>query len=82
MAKGVERRSPRRRAAHHLRCVLALGQVPAAMRAILSDLLPTFTDAQKESLKGSADFFGLNHYGTGWASDSAERYPLYCNVSE
>ena len=36
------------------------GNYPASMRAILGDQLPTFTDAQKKLLNGSADIFGLN----------------------
>lgn len=33
------------------------------------DRLPKFNDTMKELLKGSSDFFGLNHYGTGFAQD-------------
>ena len=28
------------------------------------------SQAQKQLLKGSADFFGLNHYATGWFAAS------------
>lgn len=61
-----------------------LGDYPAAMKQLLGDRLPTFTAAQKQLLKGSADFFGLNHYGTGWAaaSDDAEFTECYCTVTE
>lgn len=45
-----------------------LGDYPASMRAKLGDRLPRFTDAEKESLRGSADFFGLNHYGSKFAA--------------
>ena len=60
------------------------GDYPASMRSILGPLLPTFSDAEKAALKGSADFFGLNSYGTGWASDSAEAgfCACYCDVDE
>lgn len=60
------------------------GDYPDSMRAILKDALPTFTNTQRESLRGSADYFGLNHYGTGWASDSKDAgfCQCYCDVSE
>ena len=32
--------------------------------------LPSFTAAESAKLKGSADFFGLNHYGSQFARDS------------
>jgi len=44
------------------------GDYPAEMRALYGSRLPEFTAEQKALLKGSADFFGLNHYGTGWAA--------------
>lgn len=40
------------------------GDYPAIMRDVVGDRLPNFTDAEKTALKGSADFFGLNHYST------------------
>lgn len=60
------------------------GDYPPAMRTILGPLLPTFSDEEKASLNGSADFFGLNSYGTGWASDSDDAgfCSCYCNVDE
>lgn len=47
-----------------------LGDYPASMRAKLGERLPTFTPAESESLKGSADFFGLNHYGSMFTQGS------------
>jgi len=38
------------------------------MRRLLGDRLPEFTEDQKRLVNGSSDFFGLNHYGTGWTS--------------
>jgi len=43
------------------------GDYPPAMRRLLGSNLPNFTEEQKRLVNGSADFFGLNHYGTGWA---------------
>jgi len=48
------------------------GDYPPEMRQLYGSRLPQFTAEQKALLKGSADFFGLNHYGTGWASNSDE----------
>ena len=45
------------------------GDYPEAMRAALGERLPRFTSAQKAALTGSADFFGLNHYGSAFAVD-------------
>ena len=42
------------------------GDYPPEMRAVLGDVLPSFTEEEKRLLKGSADFFALNNYGTGW----------------
>lgn len=47
------------------------GDYPPAMRSILGDRLPKFTSEESALVKGSADFFGLNHYGTGFAQNSA-----------
>merc|ERR1712080_31149 len=42
------------------------GDYPQIMKDYVGDRLPKFTDQQKEDLKGSHDFFGLNHYTTAW----------------
>ena len=47
-----------------------LGHYPASMVRKLGSRLPTFTAAESAKLKGSADFFGLNHYGSQFASAS------------
>jgi beta-glucosidase len=44
------------------------GDYPAVMRERLGDRLPHFTAHESELLKGSADFFGLNHYATMYAA--------------
>ena len=35
---------------------------PQSMRARLGSRLPTFSESERASLKGSADFFGMNFY--------------------
>jgi len=40
------------------------GHYPASMRERLGERLPEFTEEERSLLKGSADFFGLNHYTT------------------
>lgn len=54
------------------------------MRSILGDRLPYFTPEESALVKGSADFFGLNHYGTGWVtnSDQPEWMNIYGVVTE
>ena len=47
-----------------------LGAYPASMVARLGDRLPSFTPAEAAKLKGSADFFGLNHYGSQYVRAS------------
>ncbi|KAK0253419.1 hypothetical protein B0A54_06506 [Friedmanniomyces endolithicus] len=38
------------------------GDYPASLRSTLGDLLPTFTQAEKDMIKGSADFYALDGY--------------------
>ena len=47
-----------------------LGSYPASMVRKLGPRLPTFTAAEAKKLRGSADFFGLNHYGSRFARDA------------
>lgn len=47
------------------------GDYPESMRAYVGKRLPVFTAAERELLKGSSDFFGLNHYTTMLAAESA-----------
>lgn len=46
------------------------GNYPQVMIDRLGDRLPKFTAEQKTMLKGSSDFFGLNHYTTMYAAQS------------
>ncbi len=49
------------------------GDYPETMRARVGERLPRFSPEIKSLLKGSTDFFGLNHYTTLYASDSGGR---------
>ncbi|RJP27279.1 MAG: beta-glucosidase [Candidatus Omnitrophota bacterium] len=40
------------------------GEYPAVMRERVRERLPVFSDADRAVIKGSADYFGLNHYNT------------------
>ncbi len=53
------------------------GDYPAVMRERLGNRLPHFTEAEKTLLKGSADFFGLNHYSTMYAAHATAAQPGY-----
>lgn len=44
------------------------GDYPAIMKEKLGARLPTFSTEEKAILKGSSDFFGLNHYTTMYAA--------------
>ncbi|KAJ0396578.1 hypothetical protein P43SY_003319 [Pythium insidiosum] len=46
------------------------GDYPQVMKDRCGDRLPCFTDDEKKLLKGSTDFFGLNHYGTNYTAPS------------
>ncbi|ETV89286.1 beta-galactosidase [Aphanomyces astaci] len=47
------------------------GDYPDVMKKQLGARLPRFTEAESTLLRGSSDFFGFNHYGTGYAEPSA-----------
>lgn len=53
---------------------LYFGDYPASMRERYGEALPRFTEAQSASLRGSTDYFGLNHYTSLYAS-AAELSP-------
>ncbi|MEJ2640008.1 MAG: GH1 family beta-glucosidase [Desulfosarcinaceae bacterium] len=61
---------------------LYTGDYPEIMRSRLSDRLPAFTDRETEALRGSVDFFGLNHYTAALAvhcDDPTGKTPIYLN---
>ncbi len=45
------------------------GDYPASMRARLGERLPVFSDADAALVRGSCDYFGLNHYTTFLAAE-------------
>jgi len=48
---------------------LVFGEYPAEMRSILGSQLPKFSPEEKNLIKGSLDFIGINNYGTLYAKD-------------
>jgi len=47
-----------------------LGDYPECMKHSVGDRLPSITDEQRALIKGSSDFFGLNHYTTMFAAEA------------
>ncbi|KAI8552647.1 hypothetical protein RHMOL_Rhmol06G0282200 [Rhododendron molle] len=48
---------------------LVFGDYPSEMRHYHGKELPSFSAEEKEYVKGSIDFIGLNHYSTSYAKD-------------
>jgi len=46
------------------------GDYPQSMKDNVGSRLPQFSDYQKSRLRGSWDYFGLNHYTTGYAQNA------------
>ena len=57
------------------------GDYPEEMKAALGSRLPTFTEAEKVLVKGSADFFALNHYSSIYVRDDAKGGDCTCTQS-
>ncbi|OLQ05077.1 Beta-glucosidase 4 [Symbiodinium microadriaticum] len=55
------------------------GAYPATMRERCGDRLPEFSDEEVAMLKGSSDFFGLNHYSTDFVSQGEDGPPAVPN---
>jgi len=49
------------------------GHYPESMRIRCGDRLPSFTTEEQQRVKGSSDFFGLNHYATDYVAAPANR---------
>lgn len=47
---------------------LYFGDYPEVMRARVGERLPQFSERDREAIRGSADYFGLNHYTTMYAA--------------
>jgi beta-glucosidase len=61
------------------------GDYPEVMKRMYRGRLPVFTEEEKQLLNGSADFLGINHYGTGFSSYTPGRpgFDLsFSNMSE
>jgi beta-glucosidase/6-phospho-beta-glucosidase/beta-galactosidase len=54
---------------------IIFGDYPAVVKANAGPLLPQFTDAQRHMLRGSVDFFALNHYTSRYASQPSYPQP-------
>jgi beta-glucosidase len=52
---------------------LYFGTYPESMAARLKERLPHFSDRDRGLLRGSSDFFGINHYTTHYAADAPGR---------
>ncbi|KAL8195506.1 hypothetical protein R6Q57_025909 [Mikania cordata] len=56
---------------------LTYGDYPSEMRQYLGNQLPQFSSAEREFLRNSIDFIGINHYSTSYAKDC-----VYSSCSE
>jgi beta-glucosidase/6-phospho-beta-glucosidase/beta-galactosidase len=61
---------------------ITFGDYPAIMKEVLKDRLPTFSTEERQLLKGSTDFFGLNHYSSSYAAHPTATRVLVNAVSE
>jgi beta-glucosidase len=57
-----------------------LGDYPESMRSGVGKRLPVFSDHDRALIKGSSDFFGLNHYTTMMAEHADDAGQLQNNV--
>jgi len=61
------------------------GDYPESMRRRCGDRLPSFTEDEKALVKGTSEFFGLNHYSTAYVSapeGKAKTKSMWGNVQE
>jgi beta-glucosidase len=57
---------------------VVFGDYPQEMKDALGVLLPSFTAAEQKTLKGSIDFFALNHYSSRWVYYDTKGGPCQC----
>lgn len=48
---------------------IIFGEYPPVMQKILGDILPKFSNNNKEKLKSGLDFIGINHYASYYIKD-------------
>ncbi|WCJ36231.1 Beta-glucosidase 24 [Euphorbia peplus] len=56
---------------------LVYGDYPRIMRELVKERLPTFTEQEKQLVKGSFDFIGINYYSANYAKS----IPINLNVT-
>ncbi|PON63682.1 Glycoside hydrolase [Trema orientale] len=54
---------------------LVYGDYPESMKSLVKERLPTFTDEEKELVKGSFDFIGINYYTSRYAKSGVPVQP-------
>lgn len=63
---------------------LVFGDYPKSMKDLVKERLPVFTEEEKNLVKGSFDFIGINYYTSRYAknmkpkSDGPPRYTTDC----
>ena len=62
---------------------LVFGDYPFIMKALIRDGLPEFTEAEKNLVKGSFDFIGVNYYTSRYAlSQQFDKNDNYSTFSQ
>ncbi|XP_060967934.1 beta-glucosidase 24-like [Cannabis sativa] len=56
---------------------LVFGEYPLTMRTIVEERLPTFTSKDKNLVKGSVDFIGLNYYTSKYGTNAKPMEPTH-----
>mmetsp|Transcript_146700 Transcript_146700/g.470774 ORF Transcript_146700/g.470774 Transcript_146700/m.470774 type:complete len:518 (+) Transcript_146700:89-1642(+) len=61
------------------------GDYPESMKKRCGDRLPAFTEEEKKMIKGTSEFFGLNHYATAYTQapdGAAKSVSMWGNIQE
>ena len=53
---------------------MIFGDYPEVMKHYLSERLPEFTEAERQLLKGSLDYVGINHYTTYYVAKPVDSH--------